>query len=563
MGKTVGNLFLILVLLSSTPFVLSTISLRIINEDDDQLQQVQLGRPFTIEVAITGNSQVDEAPTVQGVDQFSVESTSWRYEMINSETKVKYLYNVVAQKPGIFTVGPAILISKNSNQEVSNTLKLKVSDEEIKQSGQRSATLLRLSVDKNHVVRGEKVKGTLRFYFSGKEKLRNFIEQESKAFNRKKTVGPERGTETINGVEYDYLEFSWDMYPLEIGQVVLPAFGAEYEQHLQRDHMWGGLGRLFGAFTESKRIYSNAVTLQVDDIPESDKKVQGIGAFDSFTIKAEPPIVNQAEGMVIAIELKGSFDSEVVSFPGLVGVPKDLRYYESKESTRDDGRGCTTKRFEYILQGMATGSWEIPAQTFYYFDVKSRSFQSIQTTPISITIMPGPVKKDLPSSVSEQDSLLPCVKQFYLPMEHTMIIPWWLFIVICLIPIVWFLLKIVKSYLQNQRKRGHKERKSRLAINNATALLKKVERKNEPQRIYTIFIGLFADKWQMPLSLISDQFIVESLKQAGFDKLQLEQWNIFISQAAELAYGGKSTDKQVEQLFKQAEKWLQTLERVL
>ena len=177
--------------------------------------------------------------------------------------------------------------------------------------------------------------------------------------------------------------------------------------------------------------------------------------------------------------------------------------------------------------------------------------------------MPGAAKNNVPVLPSAPDKRLPCVKRYYQSMDHEKVIPWWLFIMFCLVPVAVLFSKIGKSYLQSERKKGYKLRKSEQAIDIAESLLKKIKRKNELQRIYTVFIGLFADKWQMPLSLISDQFIVERLKQSNLDEQQLGQWQKFISQAAELAYGGKGTNEQVEQLFKQAEKWLDILKQVL
>ena len=183
---------------------------------------VQVGRPFTIEAALTGAKDMNVSPTIQGLDQFSVEGTTWRYEMVNSETSIKFNYSVVAKKSGVFTLGPALLTHENK-KEVSNALQVIVGNEQVSSSGQQEKEthpLVRLCVSKDRAVKGERLIGTLRYYYTHPfQKLRNFIEQPVEDITRKKARDPSQGTESLDGVEYNYIELDWDMYPQKMPNV--------------------------------------------------------------------------------------------------------------------------------------------------------------------------------------------------------------------------------------------------------------------------------------------------------------------------------------------------------
>src|SRR5688572_19538771 len=48
----------------------------------------------------------------------------------------------------------------------------------------------------------------------------------------------------------------------------------------------------------------------------------------------------------------------------------------------------TKYNFEFIIQGLLNGEWQIPSQDFTFFDVGSRTYKTLQTMPLSLMIMP-------------------------------------------------------------------------------------------------------------------------------------------------------------------------------
>lgn len=560
-SKMIGNIVLIVSIAFWSGIADAGIKLSLLDEDGDKTNQVQVGRSFSLEVAIDGNTAVDAAPKVNGIDQFSLQETGWRYEMTNGHTTVKYLYKLIADRTGTFTVGPAYVAEQNQ-KEHSNTIDFSVVERsDSKEKANESRTMLRLSVDKDRAVQGEKLSATLKFYYRGPIKLRNFIEQESSDFVRKKVQGPEHSDETVDGMDYDVLTYRWDMYPQKVGELQVPAFGAEYEQQMQRDHLWGGLGRLFGAFNEAKRIYSNPLTIHVEAIPESKDVPQAIGTINAVSLSAKPTAIKKGEGAIVTLSIHGSFDPESIKFPKLYGLPESLRFYESKESVSKDQDGIL-KQFEYIVQGMEPGTFEIPEQQFHYFDVESRKHKTRKTVPLMITVLPGASVETVIPERDEKNELLPLYKKPWQPISDEFYLPWWLFITIFFLPIGYCIMRAIQQRLQQRRERDLRRQRAIHAFAYAEKEINALLRTREPQRLYAAFIRFFSDRWQLPLSTITDRTIEDRLRNS-LSEQELKLWHHYFSRISELAYGGKAKDSDISHLFTEAKKWIDTFKNVL
>ncbi|EKD48720.1 MAG: hypothetical protein ACD_64C00168G0001, partial [uncultured bacterium] len=61
MGRIVGKVWYIVCLIISFGICAST-ALRVVDEDGDSVKKVQVGRPFTIELQLSGGGSLDDAP---------------------------------------------------------------------------------------------------------------------------------------------------------------------------------------------------------------------------------------------------------------------------------------------------------------------------------------------------------------------------------------------------------------------------------------------------------------------------------------------------------------------
>lgn len=573
MDKIVGRLLLILAVWWGSFSMGASIELRVVDTDGAPLKQAGVGRPFVLEVTVSGVAQLGQEPQLEGVKAGKLKHIGVRMMAVNGNLSSHHRYELRIDVPGTYQLGPATYEHKEQILR-SNTVPIVVGKEQIgeKKSSDKTAApiLLRLHADKERVVVGERVTCRLRFYLTDSDiSLRKLIEQEYPFFRRTPSRGPHKGTEKVEGVEYAYVEWEWDLYPRKEGSYVIPAYGADYDRAIERDDIWGGFGRLLGNYVETKRIYSNALSLEVGPLPPSTRSVQGIGTFFTLHLSAKPMTAKQGEGVVVSIELIGDGDLDSIIIPELCDVPKELKYYESNKIVLDPAthHAHAGKRFEYIVQGLKVGSWEIPAQSFYYYDVKQRTYKELRSESIIITITPGsnylpPSPHDPHVAIGHDDIEDICIGPWR-PATNSAGISWKVFIFLLLSPVLIALYYGGQQVLTKRAQSSYGVMRARNAFRHARVQLKQSDKKKDVGALYSIFSELFADRWQVANGTISVSLIEKRLHEAGMSAEQQAAWNRFFEELSERAFGVYKESNKKDDLFAQAEQWIDRLEKLL
>lgn len=580
MGKIVGNVFkmmyvLQLILLLSVYNLVADISLRVLDIDRSPLVQAGAGRPFLVEVTMHDVRTIGQPPIVQGLDNFTVKNAGVHITTINSKVTAKYTLEVRIDKPGTYTIGPAIFADR-TQQESSPSIKVVVGNEQIESKAKKVKKddvpiLLRLSADKERIFVGERVHCLLRFYYTDPAiALQRFIEHDTNDIHRKKMIGPRTGTEKIQDIEYNYVEWECDVFPQKTGRCTIPAYGADYEQEIEeRDNFWGGLGRFLGNHVVTKRVYSNAISLEVDPLPTTSKTPQAIGTFYAMNLSAKPAVAKQGEGIVVTVEIVGEGDLESLSFGTLENMPPALRFYASNQTVIEPTAAGepTKKRYEFIVQGLQVGTWEIPPQSLYYFDTKQRAFTTVRTMPLSLTIMPS-AKKMASITHEEQDNtqeayeIAPLHKEWVANTVPDWRLSWWLFIMIACTPMMYIVYGFIERLFVRNRTESYGARRAQKAFSIAKEQLQQIKKQEKAQELYTLFITLFADRWQLAIAAISLAHVHERLRERGMSDIQCAAWDDFFARIAERAFGIQK-GKDDAHLFDKAEQWIQQLEQLL
>lgn len=574
MDRIIGRWWYTFFLICSS-WMYAGMSLQVVDTQGVPLEQVATGQPFRLEVTVTDVSSFSQYPHVAGVEKFAVRNAGMRITTVNGRTTAHYSYELRIDTPGAYILGPAEFTIRG-NTFSSNKINIRVADETIAQTTtpekskrKHETAFIRLTTDKQQVVAGERIACQLRFYFTDPRLgLKQLIMQESKQITRKPMRGPFTGKETINGVVYNYAEWTWDSYIKNAGRHVIPAYGVDYEREVEEDRSyWGGFSRFFGKQVEQKRIYSNAVTLQVDSLPVQDD-IQGIGTFSYFEVSAHPSVAKQGEGIIIALELAGNGNIHEVAIPQLHGVPNELRYYESKQAVEEpeEKDDLYKKRFEFVVQGLKTGSWQLPSQTFTYYDVENRKVRTIKTAPLTLTIMPGIAKAAAPL-----DDDLSAEKKAIAPLHeqgpwHAAPSPWrfsWgMILLLMLLPIALLIGRGMMLHFRRRVKVPYEIIREKYAFSHARKQFNTLRRERNARKLYALFVELIANKCKVSLGSVTAPFIAIYLKNKKVPEDAIEQWNIFFKTITERAYG--SSHAQIdEELFKQAEQWLNDLQKTL
>ena len=227
MGKIVGKLFYLILLVGSAFCSAASVEMRLLDSEGAPLVQAGAGHPFVLEVTMSDLAQLGQAPQIEGVDQFEVKHSGMRMMAVNGKMSSHHMFQIHIDRPGTYTLGPATFVHKGDTLQ-SNTVQVVVGKEQLKEGNAEDAPpapiLLRLHADKERAVVGERVTCRLRFYLSDPDvTLHKFIEQENPIFRRSQSRGPRKGSEMLNGGEYAYIEWEWDIYPQKVGAHIIPA----------------------------------------------------------------------------------------------------------------------------------------------------------------------------------------------------------------------------------------------------------------------------------------------------------------------------------------------------
>lgn len=543
------------------------ISLRITDKQGVPIKQATVGVPFNIEAVASATMRDFE---MDGLDAVTILGKQTKSQYINGVTTVTYVFPARIDKVGSYTIGP-VTAEVDGTIEASNAVNLTVATEQDAPKKVQQA-FLRLSVDKKNVVVGERIAGTLRFYYCHDEVS---VEQIAKSDLSPFTVGEfseaKRGRETIDDIEYTYAEITWHMAPKHAGTITIPAWSANYSVPLS-DDTFGPFRLLHGLQRQQKRVYSNALSLQVAPLPAHDGPVHAVGSFDDVMMQASSQVAKEGEANVIRFDVIGDGTFEGYEPIQLVGLSDALKSYESKQYTKKRSDGATQHSYEFIVQGLKAGDWEVPAQEFTYFDVARKQYVTHKTMPLLLSVIAQPGLKtavvvDEPTGnvpdVDNEPSMLPLNSHgVWYPQNHREL-PFNWFLALLVVPFSLIGFQQVRRWYAWYRRRREPAYRKKYAHIRAYNALCDIEKRKAYHEMYPIFIELFATRTDIALPECSDDTIVTLLREGGLSHDDIIAWQRFFADIAGLAYAGAYQKVSSDDVVKRAHTWLKRLKEVV
>ncbi len=574
--KIVGKI--ILVSLFICRILLAKVELSVTDMDGNLLTQAAAGEPFMLKVFATGTVST-RAPIIRGIEEFNFHNAGIKSRSINGKLSVKHKYRLRSDKPGEYTIGPAIF-SVDGQQETSNVIRVNVGHEQVKdrRAKRKSASpFLSLKLDKKEAYVGQKVTASLSFFYPHTSiSLERLNEPDLNNFVIGSKTGPIETTKTLKGVEYHVLGWRFVLHPKQSGEYILPACFADYVIQKKHDHFMG-LSLVFGPRVTRKRVYSNAVNLKVHSLPPHDPPVEGVGSFVSYRAEVDTPLAKEGEGIVLSLTLEGDGNFDAISAPELKNMPSCCKYYDSKshiiEKTMGGKKG---KCFEYILQIMEGGDLEIPEQEFTYFDTLRHDYKRLKTRPLHVSIVPlrGKSKtaqlppsqqmkldeKEVKSHNYPNNDLLPLNKDGMWRAGSERAMSWRLFFLFLIITFIYIVAQLLRPYtIRFVHYYGKKSQKKR-AFPRAKKEIKRIE---SGKQLYPLFLELFAHRTGLAITSLSEPKIEDVLSSAGMNKGDIESWRHFFTRCAAHVYSSENNAEESQVLIEKANKWLEKLEQIL
>lgn len=553
--------------------------------------------PFFITITVKDSGQDDQDIKVEGLQQFQVmgQSQSSSMRMINqqiSNTKT-IQYQVLAGRQGTFFVGPAVI---DGNEKIeSKRIKIIVgaasnvaSNRHAQGHGsaqpddQKSfyTVVCKTNTDTKDVVIGQPIILSVIIFIQGpvanlslqKPTIADFVVKEIK-----KEVTKQTQIKDAKGI---LIEKKFILFPLKTGIQTIEPFTVGFTVPARRQQRRRGSFGFFdddffssffsGQQQEQKTVASHELKISVQPLPQTPgKNIEGVGAFASFKASIDKTNASAHEPLLFTLTIDGKGNFDQMSAPKL-NLPEAMRWYESKTDIQED---LTTqynggsKKFEFVVQCSDSGAQTIPAQTFTYFDTKTKTIRQLHTESIALTIQPR--KGEEPKSIESDHQAINtpepkepqktqsqvAVKKSEPEQEGPAALNWYLFLLLALIPLLFFLIKHRHIFSKHGMRLFASIRPSK-KLSALDATLKNIENSGQHEKLYYFFTQALEIKYAVPAGQITESLMEQALlKTPGWDREKVDAFLDFMAICAQVHFGAQQTAVDGKTLIKKAQYW--------
>ena len=529
--------------------------------------RVPVGSLCTVKIMCQGQGPIS-FPTVAGLNAFRVEGRSKTMSTINGVTTTTYMYQVRALHEGVYTIGPTYA-TVNGKTETSNTITVHVTHDQEREHEQESPAeaplfVVRLHTDTTSVVLGQIIHGNLSVYYradtpKGQAILDHLETPQWPELGIQVEQEPIQGKEKLNGIEYAYYRWRWQVAPQRSGTLIIPACTASYRtpSAVQDDAIFGGFGSFFGRLKQ-QHTASNSVRIVIHDLPPSSRKRDAIGTFSAMHAYVSDTTIKRQDATTLCIAITGDESVETCT---LRDMPDAVRWYDAKKTVQYDERTKITKTlFEFVIQGVQEGTCTIPQQSLYYFDPHDHAYKTLTTQPLSITVISNATlaqSQQDADCVSTEPQSLQQSEQMHLwetewsTIEHPIALPLPLFLLCMLVPLFIY---ILSWYRERLSRVGHSTMHKRRAIQQAKKALCNAHATGNASAVYTVFVQLWAHRLNIPIAQIDYECLINSIQSTTMPCEKQKAWKNFVTHMMSMAYADYTVYD--EQFFKEACAWI-------
>lgn len=530
---------------------------------------VAVGDQFRLSYTVTTQKVRDfRAPSIKGFDVLMGPSRSQQSstQIINgnvtSTSSITFTYILMATAEGNFTI-PGATITADGDQVVSNSLKInvlpadKAADAGSSSGSQSSGSASRASsgnsisnqdlfitatASKTNVYEQEAFLLTFKIY-TRESQLRfdNVKLPDFKGFHSQEIEMPANAKwsqEHYKGRNYYttvYRQFV--LFPQQSGKLIIePArFDASVAKAVQSADPFDSFFNGGSNYVEVKKaLLTPQIAINVNALPAG-KPVGfsgGVGEFNiSSSINSQEVKTNDA--ITIKLVISGTGNLKLISNPE-IKFPEDFEVYDPKVDsqvrlTREGLSG--SKIIEYLAIPRYAGTFKIPAVSFSYFDIKSKSYKTLTTEAYEIKVAKGAGNADqvIANFTNKEDLKVLGEDIRYIKQNDVNLQPkgsfffgsslYYLFYIIPGLAFIIFFIVYRKQAAENANVAKMRTKKANKVAAKRMKLAGKLLAENKKGPFYDEVLkalwGYISDKLNIPVSLLSKDNIEEKLKDYG------------------------------------------------
>jgi len=359
-------------------------------------------------VSITGTGDSDSKPVLQGLQNFNVTrgGTSRRMEIINGKVRAgtDYTYFIQPKKIGTFRIGPAE-VRLEGKTIGSNTETIKIVKPTQARGVDRSPLFLRATISAPKVYVEQQAIYTLKLYRRARVRDISLSLPQTEHITLKQLGRPREYRSVHDGQNYQVLEVRYALVPAREGHyTVAPSI---MKMTVFQPGRKSPQSRFIDPFSDNPlsffstgrpiEVAGEALELKVLPLPTEGKPSDFTGLVGSFKIesKLEPSTVKTGEAATLTVILSGRGNVNRIPDLKVPEVDHTRRYADQPvlDVTTDTKGIAGSKIMKWALVPDKEGSYRIPALSVSFFDTVSRQYRKIETSPHTLSVLPGQEKK--------------------------------------------------------------------------------------------------------------------------------------------------------------------------
>lgn len=523
---------------------------------------VVVGDQFRLSYTVTTQKVKDfRAPSIKGFDVLMGPSRSQQSSTqivngnVTSTSSITFTYILMANTAGEYTIGGASIVA-DGNQMVSNSVKIKVLPQDQNSNGGQGGSsahssgtsvsdqdlFITATASKTNVFEQEAFVLTYKIYTRESNlQLNNAKLPDFKGFHSQEiemTTNARWTPEHYRGRNYYttvYRQFV--LFPQQSGKLYIdPAqFQMTIGKPVQSDDPFDAFFNGGSNVIEIKKsIATPKIAINVSPLPTG-KPADFSGGVGEFTISSSinSKDVKTNDAITIKLVISGTGNLKLLSNPE-VKFPEDFEVYDPKvdSQVRLTSSGLSGNRvIEYLAIPRHPGNYKIPAVTFSYFDIKSKSYKTLKTEDYEIKVEKGAGNADqvIANFTNKEDLKVLGEDIRYIKLKDVTLQPkgsffygsftYWLFYIIPAIAFIIFFIIYRKQAAENANVAKMRTKKANKVATKRMKLAGKLLAENKKEAFYDEVLkalwGYISDKLNIPVSRLSKDNVEEKLRNHG------------------------------------------------
>lgn len=546
-------------------------------QQDFQLQatvsenKIFIGEQFNLRIEVSGSSMRDVSlpvvPEIDGIGLLSqTPSRSSSISIVNGRTTTSttYSYGLIARETGTFTI-PPVTIEVDGEQFQTESIQVEVIKKgQLSEDGRRQLPeiFLEVEVDEENPVPGQQIVASIRLYFKQGIEVTSFQPNagwRTDGFWKEELENirqPQAESVILEGVRYRSATLiRYALFPTRSGELTLSEFPLNVGIRTQTARN-DPFGSFFGSAGSARRVTLESETLTIDvrDVPPPPNALS-INAVGDISV--ERTLMNGevtvGETLELTTRVNGEGNIPLVRMPEYE-FPDNLEQYTPQESSNIERRGLTIsgeKIFTELLAPRAPGNYEIPEARVAIFDPATGNYEYVNLPALPYTVLPGGnAENAMASSGRVQIQPVTGLAVWDRASSESVFRKYWFWILL-IIPFAALIGAVRKKRLlmklstDKEFARAHRASDvARERLDHARSIVDEADPKEIYNILHKALFGYLTDKFHLPEAGLSDQELMEEVRDSKINEAQQNQIKKILDKCATISFApsGDRTD---------------------